>query len=84
VFPLSQDDQLPAKVQALKVELNTSIQEKIGEKHLDVDCSAKFPEVPKVPEDIFLDDEPTSIPVKGEELMQRRMSIIPLKHMTST
>jgi hypothetical protein len=69
VFPLSQDDWLSAKVQVLKVELDTSIQEKIGDKHLDVDCFAEFPEVPEVPKDIFLDDEPTSIPVEGEESM---------------
>jgi hypothetical protein len=69
VFPLTQDDWLSAKVQALKVELDTSIQEKIGDKHLDVDCFAKFPEVPEVPKDIFLDDEPTSVPVEGEESM---------------
>jgi hypothetical protein len=69
VFPLSQDDWLSAKVQVLKVELDTSIQEKIGYKRLDVDCFAEFPEVPKVPEDIFLNDKPTSVPVEGEELM---------------
>jgi hypothetical protein len=69
VFPLSQDDWLSAKVQVLKVELDTSIQEKIGDKRLDVDCFAEFPEVAEVPEDIFLDDEPTSVPVEGEELM---------------
>jgi hypothetical protein len=69
VFPLSQDDWLSAKVQTLKVELDTSIQEKIGDKRLDVDCFAEYPEVPKVPEDIFLDDEPTSVLVEGEELM---------------
>jgi hypothetical protein len=34
-----------------------------------VDCFAEFPEVPKVPEDIFLDDEPTSVPVEGEDSM---------------
>ena len=32
VFPLSQDDRLSAEVQALKVDLDTSIQEKIGDK----------------------------------------------------
>jgi hypothetical protein len=69
VFPLSQDDQLSAKVQVLKMELDTSIQEKMGDKRSDVDCFAEFPEVPKVPEDIFIDDEPTSISVKDEELM---------------
>jgi hypothetical protein len=48
------------------VELDTSIQEKIGDKRLDMDC---FGEVPEIPEDIFIDDEPTSVPVEGEELM---------------
>jgi hypothetical protein len=43
VFPLSQDDWLSSKVQVLKVELDTSIQEKIRNKHLDVDCFAEFP-----------------------------------------
>jgi hypothetical protein len=69
VFPLSQDDWLSAKVQVLKVELDTSIQEKIGDKRLDMDCFEEFPEVPEVPEDIFIDDKPTSVPVAGEELM---------------
>jgi hypothetical protein len=54
---------------SLKVELDTNIQEKIGDKHLDIDCFAEFPEVPEVPKDIFIDDEPTSIPAEGEELM---------------
>jgi hypothetical protein len=71
VFPLSQDDWLSAEVQVLKVELDTpSIQEKIGDQRLDMDCFAEFPEVPKVPEDIFLDDKPTSVPVEGEESKQ--------------
>jgi hypothetical protein len=69
VFPLFQDDWLSAKVQVLKVELDTSIQEKIGDKRSDMDCFAEFPEVPNVLEDIFIDDEPTSIPVEGEESM---------------
>jgi hypothetical protein len=69
VFPLLQDDWLSAKVQVLKVELDTSIQEKIGDKRLDMDCFAEFPEVPEVPKDIFIDDEPTSVTVKGDELM---------------
>jgi hypothetical protein len=38
VFPLLQDDWLSAKVQVLKVELDTGIQEKIGDKRSDVDC----------------------------------------------
>jgi hypothetical protein len=69
VFPLSQDDRLSAKVQVLKVELDTNIQEKIGDKRSDMDCFAEFPEVPEAPEDIFIDDESTRVPVKGEELM---------------
>jgi hypothetical protein len=69
VLPLSQDDRLSAKVQVLKVDLDTNIHEKIGDKHSDVDCFAEFPEVPEVPKDIFIDDKPTSIPVKDEELM---------------
>jgi hypothetical protein len=68
VFPLLQDDWLSAEVQVLKVELDTSIQEKIGDKHSDVDCFVEFPEAPKVPKDIFIDNEPTSVPVKDEEL----------------
>jgi hypothetical protein len=69
VFPLSQDDRLSAEVQALKVELDTNIQSKIGDKRSDEDCFAEFPEVPEVPEDIFIDDEPTSVPVEDEESM---------------
>jgi hypothetical protein len=69
VFPLLQDDRLSTEVQVSKVELDTSIQEKIGDKCLDVDCFAEFPEVTKVPKDIFIDDEPTSVPVEDEELM---------------
>jgi hypothetical protein len=46
VFPLSQDDRLSAEVQALKVELDTNIQSKIGDKRSDEDCFAEFTEVP--------------------------------------
>jgi hypothetical protein len=34
-----------------------------------VDCSAELPEVPEVTEDIFINNEPTSVPVNDEELM---------------
>ena len=64
MFPLSQDDRLSAEVQALKVDLDTSIQEKIGDKRSDAACFAEFAEVPEIPEDIFIDDEPTSVPVE--------------------
>ena len=64
VFPLSQDDRLSAEVQALEVDLDTSIQDKIGDKRSDAACFAEFAEVPEVPEDIFIDDEPTSVPVE--------------------
>jgi hypothetical protein len=47
LFPLLQDDWLSAEVQVLKVELDTSIQVKIGDKRLDVDCFAEFPRYPK-------------------------------------
>jgi hypothetical protein len=69
VFSLLQDDRLSAKVQVLKMELDTNIQEKIGDKRLDEDCFVEFPEVPKVPEDIFIYDKSTSVPVKDEVLM---------------
>ncbi|MCK7497545.1 MAG: hypothetical protein MZW92_47270 [Comamonadaceae bacterium] len=55
---------MSAEVQVLKVELDTSIQDKIGDKRSDADCFADFPDVPEVPEDIFIDDEPTSDPVE--------------------
>jgi hypothetical protein len=57
---------LSAEVQVLKVELVTSIQEKIGDKCLDVDSFAELPEAPKLLEDIFIDDEPTD---RGGEAM---------------
>jgi hypothetical protein len=55
VFPLSQDDWLSAKVQDLHVELDTSIQEKIGGKRLEAKVwmwtvlqnFLKFPKYPK-------------------------------------
>jgi hypothetical protein len=75
VFPLLQDDWSSAEVQVLKVEINTSIQEKIGDKRLDgVDCFAEFPLVREVPEDIFIDNEPTSIPVNDEEFLRNMIS----------
>jgi hypothetical protein len=60
---------LSAKVQVLKVELDSSMQEKIGDRCSEVDCFAEFPEVPNVPEDIFIGNEPPSVPVEDEELM---------------
>jgi hypothetical protein len=76
---------MSAKVQVLKVELNTTnIQEKIGDKCLDVDCFAEFPEVSKVTEDIVIDGKPTSVPVKDDESMPEADEHFPLRNMIST
>jgi hypothetical protein len=64
VFPLTQDDRLSAVVQAQMVELDTSITEKIGDARSDDECFADFPEMPELPEDIFLDDDPAWQPVE--------------------
>jgi hypothetical protein len=46
VFPLSQDDQLSAKVKALMVELDAGVKNKSGDQRLDDDCFANFSEMP--------------------------------------
>jgi hypothetical protein len=46
------------------VELDTGIHDKIGNHRSDDDCFADFPEIPELPEDIFIDDEPTLVPVE--------------------
>jgi hypothetical protein len=49
VFPLSQDDRLSAVVQAQMVDLDTSINEKIGDTRSDDECFTDFPEMPELP-----------------------------------
>jgi hypothetical protein len=68
VFPLTQDDRLSPVVKELMKDLDDAIQEKIGDKIPDVDCFDELPEIPEIPDDIFV-NEPTSEPVDGEESM---------------
>jgi hypothetical protein len=51
---------------------------------LDVDCFAEFPEIPEVPKDIFIDDEPTSIPAEGDKSLSEADENYSPRHMTST
>jgi hypothetical protein len=69
VFPLSQDDRLSSDVKKLMDEFDSSVESKIGDSRSNEDCFAEFPEVPEVPIDIFVDDEPTLEPLEEDSKM---------------
>ena len=70
VMPLSSDELLQPEIKALILELDNTVNQKIGDQLSNDDVMQEFADLPPVPNDIFIEDDYDDVEAEGETMVE--------------